>query len=122
VADNRRDFQGPLSGLEAASPYIRTELLVVVSCDMPRLPPDLVTRLIAPLAAGGDDTPEISYAHDGIRAQYLCAAMHRDCLSSLPSFLDAGHRAVRDWYEGRNTTTVDFSDQGACFENYNRLA
>ncbi len=122
VADHRRGYQGPLAGLEAASPHIKTDFVIVVGCDMPRLPTDFVTRLLNPLVAGSDGTPEISFVHDGTRAQYLCAAMRRDCLASLPRFLDEGHRAVRDWYCGRRTITVDFSDQRGSFSNYNTLA
>jgi molybdenum cofactor guanylyltransferase len=120
VADTRRDFQGPLAGIEAAASVIRTELLVVVSCDTPLLPEDLVTRLVTPLA---DYTAaDISYAFDGVRAQYLCAAMRSACLESLPAFLDDGQRAVKDWYSSRNAVAVDFSDQQASFKNYNTLA
>lgn len=122
VADTRRDFQGPLAGLEAAYPFIQTEFLVVVGCDMPHLPPDLVSRLTAPLLEGGNSGPDISYAHDGVRGQYLCAAMRRDCMMSLADFLDAGHRAVRDWYKSRDSVTVDFSDHRADFRNYNELS
>jgi molybdenum cofactor guanylyltransferase len=122
VSDNRRDFQGPLAGLEAATPFIKTELLVVVSCDMPQLPPDLVTRLTSPLSSTAADAPAISYAHDGIRAQYLCAALRRDCLYSLTDFLDDGRRAVKDWFSDRNAIAVDFSEQQSCFRNFNRLA
>jgi len=121
VADTRRDFQGPLAGLEAASLAVKTELLVVVSCDMPHLPADLVERLISPLMNVADNSPDISYAHDGVRAQYLCAGLRKHSLSSLPQFLDAGQRAVQDWYRSRNAVVVDFSDQHACFRNYNRL-
>lgn len=122
VADTRRDFQGPLAGLEAAYPYVQTEFLVVVGCDMPHLPPDLVRRLTAPLQDGGDGAPEISFAHDGEREQYLCAAIRRACLTSLAGFLDAGHRAVRDWYKSRDSVTVDFSDHRLGFRNYNELS
>jgi len=122
VADTRRDFQGPLAGMEAAYPYIQTELLVVVGCDMPHLPPDLVSRRTVPLACAGDGVPDISYAHDGVRGQYLCAAIRRDCLTSLAGFLDAGHRAVRDWYNSRACVIVDFSDQRSAFKNYNELS
>lgn len=121
VADTRRNFQGPLAGLEAASAAINTELLVVVSCDMPHLPDDLVERLLAPLLNIADNAPDISYAHDGLRAQYLCAGLRKTSLSSLPQFLDEGQRAVQDWYRSRNAVAVDFSDQHACFRNYNRL-
>jgi molybdopterin-guanine dinucleotide biosynthesis protein A len=121
VADTRREFQGPLAGLEAAIPHIKTELLVVVGCDMPHLPDNFVTRLVAPLRNTEGDAAQISYAHDGLRAQYLCAAMRRDCLHSLSSFLDEGHRAVKEFYKCQLTTSVDFSDQRGCFVNYNTL-
>ena len=121
VGDTRRGFQGPLAGLEAASPCIVTELLVVVSCDMPQLPADLVQRLIAPLAGKTPGAADISYAHDGVRAQYLCAALRRESLTSLSSFLDHGQRAVQDWYRSRNATVVDFSDRAECFRNLNTL-
>lgn len=121
VSDHRHDFQGPLAGLEAASSVIRTDFLVVVSCDMPSLPPDLVTRLIAPLSGGDNGFLEISYAHDGLRAQYLCAVIRRDCLTSLTPYLDTGHRAVQDWYKSRHAISVDFSDNRSSFRNYNRL-
>ena len=122
MADTRRDFQGPLAGLEAAAKIITTDLLVVVSCDMPDLPSDLVERLIAPLTGCADDSPEVSYAHDGVRAQYLCAAMRSKCLASLSDFLNDGQRAVRDWYKSQNAVAVDFADRQDSFRNYNRLA
>ena len=122
VPDTRRDFQGPLAGLEAASTHMRTELLVVVSCDMPQLPPELVARLVAALENDGHNNVQISYAHDGSRAQYLCAAMRKRCLASLPTFLDSGGRAVKDWYRNQQTVAVDFSDRRSAFRNYNTLA
>jgi len=120
IADHRSDFQGPLAGLEAAASSVRTDLLVVVCCDMPQLPADLVTRLAAPLLTGHAFAPDIAYAHDGARAQYLCAGLRRECLASLTGFLDQGHRAVRDWYRTRNAIAVDFSDRAGCFQNVNR--
>ena len=122
IADHRQNFQGPLAGLEAAFSSIRTEFLVVVACDTPYLPEDLVSRLIAPLSDTTDDAPEIAYAHDGVRAQYLCAVIRRACLSPLTLYLDEGHRAVRDWYKTRRAVAVDFSDSQSNFKNYNRLA
>lgn len=119
VADTRRDFQGPLAGIEAATRFVTSDLLVVVACDTPQLPADLVTRLIAPLLLPEDEAPLISYADDGTRAQYLCAAMRCACLGSLPAFLDGGGRAVKDWYSSSVAVAVDFSDQHSCFRNYN---
>jgi len=121
VTDLRTDFQGPLAGLEGAARLVETEFVVVVACDIPLLPPDLVPRLIAPLVQAGKDLPQLSYAHDGSRAQYLCAAMRRECLFTLGEFLEQGHRAVRDWYARHRSVMVDFSDQSDAFANFNEL-
>lgn len=121
MADTRRDFQGPLAGLEAAAPYVDTKYLVVVPCDNPGLPGDLVQRLLAPLLDRANTGADISYAHDGERGQYLCAAMHRECLTSVTAYLDAGHRTVRHWYQSQQSVAVDFSDEAQCFCNFNHL-
>jgi molybdopterin-guanine dinucleotide biosynthesis protein A len=121
VVDRRLDFQGPLAGLEAAAPLITTQVLVVVACDMPHLPDDLVAKLVAPLSNRDLNSAQISYVNDGIRPQYLCAAIKRKCLPSLTEFLDQGGRAVKEWFARNKTVAVDFSQQRSCFRNYNTL-
>ncbi len=121
VADSRRDFQGPLAGLEAAIAHITGAYLIVAPCDNPLLPPDLVARLLDPLLSATGSAADISYAHDGERSQYLCAAVRASVLPSLPHFLDEGHRAVHLWYARHRCAVVDFSDETGCFANYNRL-
>jgi molybdopterin-guanine dinucleotide biosynthesis protein A len=122
VTDSRRDFQGPLAGLEAASSIVGTMFLVVVACDTPTLPKDLISRLLAPLDKAEGRPAQISYAHDGQRDQYLCAAINRQCLPSLAAYLDEGHRSVHGWYQRHTATSVDFSDKAASFRNLNRMA
>ncbi len=117
VNDSRPGFQGPLAGLEAAGRVVTTPFLVIAPCDTPRLPPDLVPRLLQPLEAGGAD---IAWAHDGVREHYLCAALCSRCLADLPAWLEQGHRAVRHWYRNYRCATVDFSDQPTAFSNINR--
>ncbi|MCB1674994.1 MAG: molybdenum cofactor guanylyltransferase [Halioglobus sp.] len=120
VTDTRRDFQGPMAGLEAAIPCIDTQFIVLTACDTPQLPLDLVARLLQPLSAVSAPA-RISYAHDGEREQYLCAALHRSCLADLSVYLDEGHRTVRHWYRRHRCCVVDFSDQPESFQNFNRL-
>lgn len=119
IADSRGEYQGPLAGLEAARAYIDTEYLIVSPCDTPMLPDDLVPRLMPPLLRRDARHFDISYAHDGERGQYLCAALRSSCLASLSEYLDEGQRAVRHWYQRQRCIAVDFSDKPACFSNYN---
>ena len=117
VSDSRGDFQGPLAGLEAAAALVESEFLIISPCDTPQLPLDIAARLLAPLTHADKD---ISYAHDGERSHYLCAAIRCAVLRSVSDFLDRGERAVRHWYAEHRACPVDFSDQPQCFNNYNQ--
>ena len=121
VTDCRRGYQGPLAGLEASIPHVHGEFLIVAPCDTPLFPLDLVERLLAPLTASMGGPFDISYAHDGERGHYLCAAIRATVLPTLAEFLDEGQRVVRHWYARHHVTVVDFSDQRQSFANYNRL-
>lgn len=119
IEDRRPNFQGPLAGIEAAAAYVDTKYLVVVACDTPLLPTDLVRRLLFPLESSDTHGALISYAHDGQRNQYLFAVLDVRCLDSLSGFLERGQRAVKLWYEENPHTVVDFSDRADAFRNYN---
>jgi len=120
ICDSRGNYQGPLAGMEAAAGLIKTEFLVVSPCDMPLIPTDLVSRLLAPLVGSSSSEIQVSYARDGQHDQYLCAAMRCSVLASLQSYLDEGQRAVRHWYARHRCAVVDFSDEAASFINYNQ--
>ena len=82
----------------------------------------VVFAMLAPLDKTEGRPAQISYAHDGQRDQYLCAAINRQCLPSLAVYLDEGHRSVHGWYQRHTATSVDFSDKAASFRNLNRMA
>jgi molybdopterin-guanine dinucleotide biosynthesis protein A len=119
IADTRDNFQGPLAGIETSARIIDAGYLIVVACDTPKLPRDLVERLLRPLLSKRKDSPVISYANDGQYNQYLFAALHHSTLDSLSGFLEDGGRAVRHWYKLHRSVAVDFSDQADAFVNYN---
>lgn len=121
VTDKCVDFQGPLAGLEAAKALIETTFLIVAPCDVPRLPENLVEKLLCPLTDNGERKADIAYAWDGCREQYLCAALRTSVLDDLEGYLASGGRTVRHWYERHACVCVDFSEQPESFYNLNRL-
>lgn len=121
IQDQRSDFQGPLAGIEAARDAISTPYILVCACDTPLLPTNLCERLQSCLPQDCDDIATVVYAHDGDRAHYLCALLHRNCLDTLQAFLDSGERAVYRWYETQHTVVADFSDIPEAFANLNTL-
>ena len=121
VTDKCETYRGPLAGIEAAKDVIQTQYLAVIACDMPLIPNDLIDRLLRPFAQADAPTPAITYAHDGVRAQYLCAIINSGCLASVSQYLDSGQRAVKHWYGRHLHSVVDFSDQPDAFRNFNEL-
>ncbi|MFK8048270.1 MAG: molybdenum cofactor guanylyltransferase MobA [Halioglobus sp.] len=121
VQDKYLDFQGPLAGIEAAMEYVVNNILIVVACDTPLIPLDLVTRLGDAITVGGAEPTLLAYANDGKRDQYLSCAIHRSLFPSLGSYLEEGHRAVRHWIAQHPNARVDFSDQPDAFHNFNTM-
>ena len=120
VTDKCESYRGPLAGIEAARDTIQTPYLAVIACDMPMIPRDLISRLLQPFT-DLNEPPEITYAHDGERTQYLCAILNRECLQDISTYLDSGERAVKHWYQRHPHSIVDFSDQLSAFRNFNEL-
>ncbi len=121
VQDDRLGFQGPLAGIEAAIPHVKSNILVITACDTPLLPLNLAQRLKEALDASRPGGTLISYAHDGKREQYLSCAVHSSLFPSLSAYLEEGNRAVRHWFRQHPNISVDFSDQPDAFQNFNSL-
>ena len=116
VQDEEPDFQGPLAGMAALLAHSPTPWLVVVPCDGPFVPPDLVMRLwMARQRAGA----EIAVAHDGARMQPVYCLLPTALLEDLRAFLAAGGRKIDRWYAAHATALADFSDTPDLFFNVN---
>lgn len=116
--DLRTGYQGPLAGLEAAAQHIGSGFVMIVPCDTPRLPQNLVAQLLNPLLSAHDF--QGSFARSGDRNHYLCALVQAHCLSSVSVFLDGGGRAVRHWLKEYRITAVDFESDSNAFDNINQ--
>ena len=116
LADSVQGFQGPLAGIAAGLEVVAAGSMVVVPCDAPYLPPDLVARLEAAM----DDT-DIAVAHDGDRLQSLHLMLRTSTCSSLQNFLRDGGRKPDAWYEQHGYAVADFADCPGAFSNFNSL-
>jgi len=118
VGDALPDFAGPLAGLLAGMAAARTPWVVMVPCDSPFVPADLVARLADAAAACG---APVAVARSAGREQpvFLLAATHlRD---GLADYLAQGRRRIDAWYQPLSAAVVDFPDETA-FRNINTLA
>ena len=117
--DLRKDYQGPLAGLEAAAQSLKLEYILLAPCDTPALPANLAGKLLQALVDNPDKN--VAYASSGDRNHYLCALLRRSCLDSLGKYLDEGQRAVRLWYQQVGAVAVNFPGQESDFLNLNKL-
>ena len=114
VSDLEGDFQGPLMGILSGLAAASTPWVLVVPCDTPALPEDLVPRMMA-----GIGNHDIAVAHDGERAHPVVALIRRALVDDLRDTLAAGERKIDRWYARHAWCHVDFSDRPSAFSNLN---
>lgn len=108
-------YPGPLSGVVSCAPHISTEGTLVLPCDMPRLPGNLVQTLAKQL---GDH--DLAVAHDGTRLQPLVFLARTEILlPSITRYMKDGNRSVTGWCLGQNHTIVRFDQGQDAFLNIN---
>ena len=107
---------GPLAGLATAMRYARTPYVLIVPCDCPCLPADLVERMLDALIA---ENGELCVVHDGERLQNTVALLPCELVDDLEEYLNSGQRKAEVWLRRHNLIEVDFSYCAPAFENIN---
>ena len=123
VPDASADFQGPLAGMLAGLPYCETEWMMVVPCDTPHFPSDLVARLLeAAEHVGAPLAMPVTVEADGRRQTHPVFLLIRgDLYDSLSVFMQNGGRKIDAWSGSIGAIEVPFDDPAAFF-NANTLA
>jgi molybdopterin-guanine dinucleotide biosynthesis protein A len=117
LKDGLAGYQGPLAGFLAGLEAMRTDYLLTVPCDGPRVAGDLAQRLASGLANA--PTAGLAVAHDGQRLQPVYALLHRRMLPVLREALAAGERSVQGWLGQVTHAVVGFADAATQFDNIN---
>ncbi|TSA19743.1 MAG: molybdenum cofactor guanylyltransferase [Betaproteobacteria bacterium] len=112
--DQLSSFAGPLAGILAAAAHTHAEWLLVVPCDTPFLPRDLVARL----HAASTPTQRLVRASDAKRIHYAVMLLHRSLLPDMADFLSEGQRSVQHWHARHPVAEASFADPTA-FANLN---
>jgi molybdopterin-guanine dinucleotide biosynthesis protein A len=93
---------GPLAGIAAGLAASRTDLNLVVACDMPLINPQVLQRLVAMI----DDHDACVAMVDG-HASALCGVYRSRIASDAQALLDAGERRVMRLLDRVQTKRVD---------------
>lgn len=116
LSDEHTGFLGPLAGMITAMGHTQADYLLVVPCDCPLLPRDLVARLLAAIEA---NNAELAVASDGEREQPVVMLLKPSLRESMTAFLEAGERKIDFWYAKHRFAVAAFADQPNAFVNVN---
>lgn len=114
-ADDEAGYLGPLAGVVTAMRRLASPHWLVVPCDTPFLPLDLVARLAATQAASGADIVVAADAAHQHNAVFLASA---SVLPGLEQHLASGKRSIGGWQGGCRHAYCLFDDESA-FANVN---
>jgi len=117
--DNDRkaaEQQGPLFGISACARHVKTSLTLVVPCDTPHLPNNLMQKLLDGL---GDAF--VAVVNDGNTDQPLVFLARTIALAEIDTYLETGRRSVKGWLNRMNPNRIYFEPGSGEFENINTL-
>lgn len=113
ISDSSDNYRGPLAGIAACLPHCKHASVLVVACDMPKLPNDLVDRLACDLQQESVCIATIDNYHQ------LAMIINKNVLTSIQQQLDKDHLKLITWIESIAYKTVSFDDIADAFINLN---
>jgi len=105
--DETADFIGPLAGFKLALTHAKHELILIVPCDSPFLPNNLVSTLISALV---ENKAEIVVARSDGNVHPVICLCKKSVLPSLIHFIASGQRKVSAWQKSLIYAEADFSN------------
>ena len=115
INDFSDNYRGPLAGMAACLPHCKHELVLVVACDMPALPADLVDRLATDIQNRSICIATVDKHHQ------LAMIIKRNLLESIQQQLNDKQLKLIQWVESVPYATVSFDDMPGAFTNLNHL-
>ena len=111
VRDSSDSCMGPLAGIHACLEHCNHEQVLVVPCDMPHLPHDLVQQMQI------DNAYSVTVVQCMGRYQ-LVLSINRNCSSSISSALRSDERSLMKWVK-QQQHKVSVIDKAELFTNLN---
>jgi molybdopterin-guanine dinucleotide biosynthesis protein A len=112
--DSDDNYCGPLAGIASSIPLCNHEWALIVPCDMPVLPENLVDQMQKNIG-----NKNLCIAETNERLQ-LVILMHTSLLPDIQLTLDLEQYKLMDWISSQNHIAVHFEDDTA-FNNINTL-
>lgn len=107
---------GPLAGLHSALSHCNSELILVLPCDTPLIPDDLVERMVRQLDEEGAELCSVS---DGERVHAVFILARSTIKQRLEGYLQQGKRRVQEWLKSEQAAIAIFTECPLSFININ---
>jgi len=107
-------FLGPLAGIYSGLINSQTDWNLIVSCDTPFLPADLVTRLKQKAI-----NHQAAYVFDGEKYHPTILLIRREVAEKIKQYLIQGDRKLMLFLQSIDAISVNFSDKKQSFVNIN---
>lgn len=116
VRDAGPGYAGPLAGILAAMENVQTPYLMVLPCDTPKLPQDLLTRLHAAMVK---EDADVAIACSDERCHYVIVMLKTTLQQKLRDYLAGDQHRVGQWLRSQRFTEVYFDADDGNFGNLN---
>ena len=115
ISDSADDYKGPLAGIASCLHHCKYEQVLVVACDMPCLPENLVERLNEKLLDHSISIAMVNHHHQ------LALLVKKTLADSIILRVNNNQLKLIQWVESLPYATVDFDDNPNAFLNLNTL-
>ncbi len=112
IADKAGEYLGPLAGIDAALPHCRHDWVLIVACDTPFLPGDIIDKFRL------KQTDSKLYIAESNNHLQLVLLIHKTLRDSIRRSLDEGQLRLMQWAKSQRPETVTFQENCA-FKNFN---
>lgn len=119
VVTDEHHQQGPLAGIAALLQACKTDYLLTLPCDCPRIPDQLFEKLAQSLLS--DSQLDATVVHDGQRQQNAVLLIKTSTAACALSQLANGDVAIHSFLERLNMATVMFDHWPAHYWNANTV-
>ena len=119
-SDTYPGFVGPLAGFHVGLSHCKAPYLVIIPCDSPLFPENLVQLLFQNLESQQADIAYVVTRNTGQEKQShpVFCLMRNGLKNHLSAFLDSGQRKIDKWFGQLRSTEVMFASDDA-FININ---
>ena len=112
--------QTPLKGFVQGLPFVKSEWVLLLACDLPQLNIDVLQSWLGDVTSAREDAIALLPRNSKGWWEPLCGFYRASCLLSIEEFLEAGGRSFQGWLKSQTVQELVLLDEEMLF-NCNTL-